>query len=173
MRQPEITAAPWCGAQKVITTMVIVLIAVGLAVLYGPGGLAASESALGRILALALILAIPAGPLFAVRGYVVTDGAIEVLRLGWRTRIPLRGLRSVESGPELLRGSLRLFGNGGFFSFTGLFWNRRLGRYRMFANDPRRAVALHFPDRRVVLAPADPETFASRLRRATGIVRSA
>lgn len=34
--------------------------------------------------------------------------------------------------PEAIRGSVRTWGNGGFFSFTGLFWNRELGNYRAF-----------------------------------------
>jgi len=59
----------------------------------------------------------------------------------------------------VLRGSIRLFGNGGFFSFTGVFQSRKLGRYRAFVTDPARCVILRFTGRVVVVSPADPEAF--------------
>jgi hypothetical protein len=62
-----------------------------------------------------------------------------------------------------------LFGNGGFLSTTGMFWNRRLGRYRLLANDMSRAVLLRYADRRVVVAPAHPERFAQEVSRRAGL----
>jgi len=65
---------------------------------------------------------------------------------------------------DSFKGSLRLFGNGGIFSFTGLFWKRGLGLYRAFATDPGRAVILKFRKRTVVITPADPLRFIVRVR---------
>lgn len=78
----------------------------------------------------------------------------------------------VESGA--LRWSVRLWGNGCFFSFTGYYFNRLLSRYRAWVTDPRRVVVLRFPARTVVISPAEPEEFIrdvercvmARLRRA-------
>jgi hypothetical protein len=58
-----------------------------------------------------------------------------------------------------MKCSSRLFGNGGLFSFTGLYRNRSFGRYRAFVTDPARSVALFLPNRVVVVSPADAEGF--------------
>ena len=88
---------------------------------------------------------------FMVRGYVLTETHIEVRRLGWSTLLPLAGLAAVTGEPEGLRGSLRLFGNGGLFGISGWFCNRRMGRFRAYATDPGRAVLLRYRDCRKVL----------------------
>ncbi len=52
-----------------------------------------------------------------------------------------------------MKGSIRTFGNGGLFCFSGRFRNRKLGSYRAFATDPKLAVVLRFPDKIVVVTP--------------------
>jgi hypothetical protein len=63
-----------------------------------------------------------------------------------------------------MRGSIRVLANGGVFSFTGRFWNRKLGWYRAFATDPSRAVVLRYPKRTIVITPHDPQHFIMRAR---------
>jgi hypothetical protein len=82
-----------------------------------------------------------------VRGYTVTSDTILVQRLFWTTRLPLAGLQSARFEPEAMRWSIRTFGNGGLFSFTGCFRNKLLGAYRAFVTDPRRAVVLRYSGR--------------------------
>ena len=64
-----------------------------------------------------------------------------------------------------MRGSLRLFGNGGIFSITGLFRNRALGNYRAFVTDLKRTVVLRFPERIIVVSPECPEKFVAEISR--------
>jgi hypothetical protein len=97
--------------------------------------------------------------LFTVRGYSISGDSVFIERFFWSTRLPVAGLQSVRFEPDAVRGSIRTFGNGGFFSFTGYYWNKRLGSYRAFATDPRRIVVLRFPKRAVVLSPDSPEDF--------------
>lgn len=111
-----------------------------------------------------LIVVVASGVVSMVLGYRVEGRSLYVQRPLRETVLPLEGLRSVEADPTALRGSLRLMGNGGFLSYTGWYWNRRLGRYRMFVNDPVKAVVLRWRDRVVVVSPADPAQFAERLR---------
>jgi hypothetical protein len=111
-----------------------------------------------------LPVAILAGAVpFVVRGYAVQDEVLLIRRLLWNSRIDLAGLRSVRFDPDALKGSLRTCGNGGLFSFTGWYWNRRLGRYSMYVTDLKRAVVLTFDTRVVVVSPADPEAFLKEL----------
>jgi len=100
---------------------------------------------------------------FTVRGYALDDTQLSVRRLLTSTRIPLVGLRRAWIDPTVCKGSLRVMGNGGLFSFTGWFQNKRLGRYRLFATDFRNAVVLKFPDRTIVVTPAEPHAFVEHL----------
>lgn len=99
--------------------------------------------------------------LFMVRGYTIERDSILVHRLLWVTRLSRTGLKSATHDPALISGGIRIFGNGGFFSFTGLFRNKQLGTYRAYMTDPARAVVLRYGDRVVVLSPGDPERFVS------------
>src|SRR5687768_9050862 len=99
------------------------------------------------LLAAALLIGLP--PLLVavafasrVRGYTLTEDTITVQRGFGFTRLPLAGLRSVSGDVEAMRGSVRVLANGGVFSFTGRYWNMKLGWYRAFATDPSRAVVL-------------------------------
>ncbi len=102
--------------------------------------------------------------LYTIRGYQIDGDAIYVQRLLWRTEIPLADLQRAWASPDAMAASLRLFGNGGLFSISGLFRSKRLGRYRVFATDPKLAVVLEFATRKVVLTPDSPSAFLERLR---------
>jgi hypothetical protein len=101
--------------------------------------------------------------LFVVRGYVITPEAILVKRLLWNTRLPRAGLASAKFSPASTRGSIRTWGNGGFYSFTGWFWCQELGNYRAFVTDQTKIVVLRYPDRTIVVSPGEPEEFAREL----------
>jgi hypothetical protein len=154
--------APWSRSLRVATIIsTLVLLAITIS-----GFLAAKSLRLDWTIAL---IGIPLTILFAslrcmVLGYGLTEKEIEVKRLGWVTTLPLATLRSVEGSADALRGSLRLFGNGGLFSISGFFWNRQLKLYRAYATDPSRAVVLRYPKRIVVITPHDPQHFIMRAR---------
>jgi hypothetical protein len=150
-------AAPW-GTSLVVTSLVATLICMGAAILMfwrGPG--------LMNWVAVVLLATICGGALFSIRGYTIAADAILIHRLLWTTRLPLAGLQSVQFAPDAMRGSLRIFGNGGLFSFSGFFWNRTLGNYRAFVTDLRRTVVLRLARRTVVVSPSAPEEFVREL----------
>lgn len=158
--------APWSKVQKWVSILVVLLLAYALVMLLWVVPSAGLQS-----ISVAVVLGIfAAGLLSLVRGYEVTDVEIVVRRLGWRNRFPIAGLVEVRADAGLTRGSLRLFGNGGFLSTTGVFWNRRLGRYRLLANDVSRSVLLRYADRAVVVAPEHPARFASDVAHRAGLV---
>lgn len=100
---------------------------------------------------------------FTIRGYTITDTAVLVHRLFWATQLPRAGLLSARFDPAAMRWSIRTFGNGGMFSFTGWYRNRTLGAYRAYVTDPRRAVVLCYPHRNIVVSPERPEEFTQEL----------
>jgi hypothetical protein len=156
-------SAPWSPALRLTTTVsVAVLLSVMLVGLStGPRQLLVWQVAMVGLPLVLLSSALP----FMVRGYVLTATHIEVRRLGWSTVLPLAGLVAVTGEPAGLRGSLRLFGNGGLFGFSGWFWNRRIGRFRAYATDPGRAVLLRYRDgKKAVVTPHDVQHFIVRVR---------
>jgi hypothetical protein len=152
-------AAPWgklLVGMSAFSTLVCVGVSVAIA-LNQAGGPGAEP--ITRAAAILPMLLLVVALFFIVRGYVVTADEILVQRLLWRTRFERAKLQSASIEPDALRGSIRVFGNGGLFSFTGVFRSPKLGRYRAFVTDPARTVILRFTDRVVVLSPADPEAF--------------
>ncbi len=117
------------------------------------------------IVAIVDIAVIGLGSLFVIRGYRLDDGGLHVERLVWANRVELAVLRRAWPDPEAMSKSLRLFGNSGFMCIAGLFTNRKLGRYRAFATDPRRAVVLQTAERTVVVTPDEPLRFLEVVER--------
>ena len=158
----KIHRAPW-SRLLVVTSVLATGLCLGAAASLA---LFVPKPALGW--AAGLLLAIPAiCALFLVRGYRITPDAILVLRPGWVTRLPRAGLVSAEFLPGAMRCSLRLCGNGGFFSFTGLYWNRELRAHRAFVTDGQRTVVLRYAKRTVVVSPERPEEFVRDLQGTT------
>lgn len=158
--------APWGTPLKLVTGLTT-----GILVYLTIVGLTNGKmSTMARLAAVMLPpLGIAAGACFVVRGYELADDALWVERLGWRTRISLGGLKSATVDPKAMRGSLRTCGNGGFFSFTGWYWNKALRSYRLFGTDLKKAVVLDLGTRRVVVTPDEPETFARKVREVAGL----
>jgi hypothetical protein len=149
--------APWAPSLVTISTAATV-VCLGAALslfLQGHGWLPWMAS-----LPLALIIG---SALFTIRGYSITPNAILVHRLFWKTRLPFSGFESAEFKPDAMRKSVRTFGNGGLFSFTGWFYSKALGAYRAFVTNPHLTVVLRYSRRIVVLSPASPEQFVHDL----------
>ena len=118
-----------------------------------------TEVPMRRLVALLPVLILVVAALFSVRGYLVTADELVIRRLLWTTRFRRADLESATADREALRGSIRLFGNGGLYSFTGLFRSRALGRYHAYVTDPTRTVILRFKQRTIVISPDNPDAF--------------
>jgi len=146
-------------AMSIVTTVICLGVAAGgwwsLAAKHAPG-------VLGWAVLVPLVILFGTA-LFTIRGYSLSSDSILVHRLLWTTALPRTGLESAEVDRQAMRGSLRTFGNGGAFSFTGFYYNKHLGSYRAFVTDPHRTVVLRYARRWVVLSPATPEDFVGDL----------
>jgi hypothetical protein len=114
-----------------------------------------------------LFIALP----FTVRGYRLTEKTLYVKRLLWLTEVPLDNLETITVSPNAMMKSIRTFGNGGLFSITGYYYNKTLGKYRIFATRLKNVVVLRFSDRVIVITPDQPELFKEKieaLRKAVG-----
>ena len=119
----------------------------------------------GTIVASLPPMIIPIALLFVVRGYEFDDTELRIERLFWHTVISLDGISQVSSDPSLLKGSLRIFGNGGLFSFTGYYRNKRIGNYRAFITDWKHSVVLMLPGGVIAVSPENPAQFIAELQK--------
>lgn len=160
-------AAPWATSLKATSFAgSAILIAVGYALSRAvpTGTHAPFAESFGMLIAWLPPLVGAAALLFVVRGYELAPGELRIRRLLWSTRVPLAGLAEVRADSQAMAGSMRLFGNGGLFSFTGLFRSRTLGRYRAFVTDPAQAVVLRTESRVTIVSPADPQAFVEAVK---------
>ena len=154
--------APWGTSLKVmsaVTCLILVAVAVSGPVTSGGDGTAVAVTV--GIPALLLLSALP----FTVRGYRLEGSRLLIRRLLWETVVDLDGLRSARHDPGAMSGSIRTFGNGGLFSFTGRFRNSSLGPYRAWVTDPKLAVVIELADRTLVVSPDRPGEMAEGLSR--------
>jgi hypothetical protein len=161
----EFEAASWPVAVKVVSMLGVLLlcgVTIGAIRVIPPYGFAHRFGSGVACIPPALILGCL---LFVVRSYTIQGGHLSIRRLLWTTNIALLGIHEARHDPAAIKGSLRIFGNGGLFGITGLYWNRRLGRFRLFATDPAKAVVMRLHDRIVVISPQDPQAFLRELER--------
>jgi hypothetical protein len=116
-------------------------------------------------ISLAPLLILFASAPFLVRGYILEGDVLLIERLFWRTKVPLHDLESAEFAPGVMNHSIRTFGNGGLFSFSGFYWNKSLRTYRAWVTDLNRTVIVRLKSRTLVLSPDDPEGFVNHLKR--------
>ncbi len=158
--------APWPARLSVVSAIATaVLLGVVCALYLGiPRGTQVpfAETFATLLVAIPLVILFTA-ILFVVSGYDLDPEELRVRRLLWSTHIALDGLDGAWHDSSAMCRSLRVFGNGGLFSVTGVFQNAALGRDRAFVTDPRNAIVLHFPSRVVVVSPARPDAFLGRL----------
>jgi hypothetical protein len=162
--------APWGKPLKAISffTVAMLLAVVALGLLTGPRGGVDGVIWLGSMAAfpvLVIFLTLP----FAVRGYMLTRETLFIKRMGWYSRIDLRGLEAIEIDPKATAGSIRTFGNGGFFGFTGWYWSKKFRAFQVFATDLRLSVVLRFPKRVIIITPDNPEVFVRDLKMLRGM----
>jgi len=157
----EVFKAPWAisliAIATVISALLLGVILVGL--LTGP------RSDIAWIVAMVVIplVILLTSVFFSIRGYAIADDTLYIQRIGWNTKIDLSNLTSAEVNPQAMRNSLRKWGNGGLFSYSGKFYNRKLGNYQAYATDPSKAVVLKLRDRTIIITPEHPERFVSQI----------
>ncbi len=118
-----------------MTALVGVLLALSLAVVAVTG--ANVGFAVFAVLGVALALSWAMSPV----ALVVDGGELRVERRAWPPlRISLASVASAAPLDHLGRGTLRVFGVGGFFGSYGLFSSKDLGRFRLYATRGGQAV---------------------------------
>lgn len=158
-------AAKWPTRLKLVSALgTVLLLTVGFAAYRAIPVASGWTHHVGLAVATLPVLILPFCIWFVVRSYAVDNDTLHIKRLITTTRIPLAGLSRVWQQPDVCKGSVRVCGNGGLYSFTGWFYSKKLGRYRLFATDLKHAVVLELPGRIIVVTPQNPHPFMDTLR---------
>ena len=96
-----------------------------------------------------------------VRGYEISGDELRIRRLLWDTPWALDPGTKAIVRPNAMRGSWRVWGNGGLYAITGRFSGSGLGRYYAFVTDPARTVVITTERGIVVVSPDRPDEFAA------------
>lgn len=97
--------------------------------------------------------------IFIITGYSIKNYKLIVHRLAWKNIFDLSELKSIEINNCARNNSWRLFGIGGAFSYSGIFRNSHIGKYRAYATYRKKSVVLHFRNQVIVVTPDSPENF--------------
>lgn len=103
-------------------------------------------------------------PFFMIKGYSINDQKLIIHRLGWTKEFDLTDLVHAKYNAQAIRGSWRLFGNGGLYGWIGTFNNNELGTFRAYATNRHKCVVLELENQTLLVTPDSPGEFVEHLQ---------
>ena len=97
--------------------------------------------------------------LYAPIAYELTGDELTVrFRMGQKVFPAVTGCATLTARPPM---GLRLWGNGGLFAATGIFWNQAYGVYRAYVTSARYQdyVLVETRTQKILISPENPEEF--------------
>ena len=147
------------------TTVKIVTAVTVLLLVYFVAAAFLGDSKLTLIPAAILLFVIGLSYYFSITKYEVDRNQLIIRRPFDSVSISLENLQSVERiAKKDLRWTVRTFGIGGLFSYTGEFWNKKLGSMSWYVTRMDKAVMIVHGNRKIVISPDDPEKFLEALK---------
>ena len=144
-------SAPMSPAIKVITGLVLVMIASMLLIAVKFGALLWGSALLAAVTLFCY--------LYAPIAYELTGDELTVrFRLGRKVFPAVTGCSTLNARPPM---GLRLWGNGGLFAAMGIFWNQAYGVYRAYLTSARYQdyVLVETRTQKVLISPEKPAEF--------------
>jgi hypothetical protein len=149
--------APMSPAIKMVTGAVLIMLSMILATSFKPWPMI-----VGAVLLATVVLGCY---LRAPVAYDPTGDQLTVrFRLGEKVFAPVTQCSLLSA---LIPWGLRLWGNGGLFAATGIFWNNAYGVYRAYITSARYVdcVLIETPTQKVLISPENPGEFIRTLTR--------
>ena len=144
--------APMSPAIKVITGLVLAMTVAMLLIAVKFGALLWGSGLLAAVTLLCY--------LYAPIAYELTGDQLTVqFRLGQKVFPAVTGCETLSARPPM---GMRLWGNGGLFAATGIFWNQAYGVYRAYVTSARYQdyVLVATRTRKILISPENPGEFA-------------
>ncbi|NIT13371.1 MAG: hypothetical protein GTN99_03735 [Candidatus Dadabacteria bacterium] len=141
---------------KILTAIIIIMCAgFAIASFYMP------ELIVAAVITLIIIIVCY---LYAPVAFEIVDGTLIVYRNFGKTWYKnITDCRLIE---DRVPFTVRLWGNGGVFAGTGIFWNKRYGVFRMYVTNARQKdfVVVETENQIVIISPENPQVFIESWR---------
>ena len=144
-------SAPMSTAIKVITGLVLAMTALMLLAAVKVWGLLWGSALIATVALFCY--------LYAPMAYELTGDELTVrLRLGQKVFPAVTGCSTLSARPPM---GVRLWGNGGLFAATGIFWNQAYGVFRVYVTSARYQdyVLVATRTRKILISPENPAEF--------------
>jgi hypothetical protein len=93
--------------------------------------------------------------------YEITADKELIIRYRWGSR-RFKAVSEYDVKPPRLRFGIRLWGNGGLFAVTGIFWSPKNGTFRAYVTNQNKLVMVKLQDgKKVLISPANAEEWVS------------
>ncbi|MBT3983893.1 MAG: hypothetical protein HOE90_21230 [Bacteriovoracaceae bacterium] len=155
--------ARWGNALKAISIFcTLVLLSVPIIVYVAQSAqINATTTAVSLLSISALIGCIP----FSVRGYRVETNELVILRTFHRDFIPIGEITSIEKIERLPKFTLRVFGNGGLFSFSGNYWSKGIGHFKAYVTNFDNLVMVTAAQKKMLISPDQPDELIAQVQK--------
>ncbi|MEM9774119.1 MAG: PH domain-containing protein [Chloroflexota bacterium] len=156
-------SAPWSRFLKIVSGSISVLLC--LAFWFAAPTSTMNESAGFRTFLIVFPLAfLGIAALFIIRRYEINDEYVEIVRVVGRKKFRLDNIKSIEANPTAMDLSIRTFGNGGMYSFSGFFRTENLGGFRAYVSNKANSVVIQRKKGSpIVVSPHDPISFVEQV----------
>ena len=105
------------------------------------------------------LIAIPITLAFTIKGYAVNKDQIIINRLASPKVINIKNITKIYKDPSATKDSSRNLGIGGMFVYSGIFNNKQLGNYEIYATNTEKSVVIIENQRTTIISPENPDEF--------------
>lgn len=118
-----------------------------------------SDMVKGTGLAFVIILLVIIGTyITSPSSYTIIEGNIVIkLNSSREIKIPFRETKKIEPIKE--ERTLKVFGNGGLFGYTGTFRARNTGLHQRWVTDRSKMILIETIHKKYIISPKDPQSF--------------
>lgn len=158
-------SAPWSTFLKVVSVGITLLL-LGAFWFAGPISTVEESTPFQLFLFAFPVLLLGSSAIFIIRGYEISDDAVEIIRVIGRVSYPIDNIEQVEHDPEAMSFAMRMMANGGMYSYSGFFRNQKLGSFRAYVSNKENTVVLHRKKGSpIVISPGEPKEFVKQLKK--------
>ncbi|MCL2097704.1 MAG: PH domain-containing protein [Bacteroidales bacterium] len=156
----------FCWSNEIIIITLISLFFIVAAILLIPVFAKGSVAEICRYIVVPLcIIVIWLSISFTPRYLSIDSKCIKLQRIVGTIEIPLTTVYSIDIvSSAMIKGSIRLFGSGGFFGYLGIFRNKNIGQYTMYATELKHLIMVKTTHKTYVFSCRNGETFKTFLK---------
>jgi len=93
------------------------------------------------------------------RSIEISDKEIIIAGPFRAIKIPLSRDSIIQPTANGFKGAIRLFGSGGLFGYTGLYWSKSVGRFSSYVTNRSHSILIDSDSKKIMISPDDVSGF--------------